>query len=272
MAIPLNSVPGSTVRGTLTELFGVTKTHGAIQLPVTQTVSLDWKFATNSLGEFATNKDVFVSQSFKNVEGSFEMFLTDLVTLYNLIMDLPPALSTQTPVAFLPEQMYGVPFNLFGNAYHQFTTGTKFEGFMLTQCKVMSISESRPLDNDAKVTVKILANWGSKTEQGAIRYNRLVSSAPVYSSTNPQPSDISVTGGHIWYLDRTAVAIPLPGTGTTTQVDLASFKNGLQIYPTFGTSTVYTINYGNQWTYPGTVASTDVFETYYLYSSVAATP
>lgn len=260
MTFPLNSVPGSSAQGTRSEIFAVTKTHGKVQLPVINNFTMEPKFATASIGEFATNKDILTTQSFKNVDISFDIMETDLPQLYNVLMDLDPNLTTQTPFAVLPEQMYSVPFNMYGNTYHDFTAGTIFEGFVATQCRISSISEATPLDGGKKVTVKIIGNWGCSTKTGGVYYARMVTT-PTYSASG----DITFAN-HIAYLAKTAVSVPLPGTGGSTQIDLASFKNGQQVYSVSGSP--YKINYGTQYNVPGTIAPTDVWETFVLYNGV----
>ena len=263
MTFPANSVPGSSAQGVLSQIFIVTSTHGQKQVPIIQSFNFDPKFVTNSIGEFATNKDVLTTQSFKNVDISFEIFETDLPVLYNCIMDLDPNLATQTPFAVLPEQMYQVAFNMYGNQGHNFTGGYQFEGFVATQCRIVSITEAAPLDGNKKVSVKIIGNWGATTKAGGVYYARMVSTAPVYTATG----DITFgASNHIAYLTKSAVAVPLPGTGGTTQQDLVSYKNGQQIYSTSGVP--YKINYGNQFDVPGTIATTDVWETFVLYNGL----
>jgi len=246
------STPGSAAKGKLHDLYIVSRTHGSSKIPVAQSFNVSPKFTNESFNEFGTNHSILNTQTYNDSDVSFDIFETDLPTLYNAIMDIDP---DSNYVLVDPSLMYQCRFTIYGNQ-RDMTTNKPFEGAVCQEVLIGEMSSSQDVNGNSKVTIKGTATVSRKIHGGGVAYNRCVSSAPPFVTA----SDVTFDGSNYAALSQTPVDMALPGTGGTTINYLTVLKNSI---PQDSGFTVNTAN--KQLRLTTAPATTDVWETFIPY-------
>lgn len=209
------SNPATGSQGILRQAYIVTASHGRALLPVVQTISLNDAFGNTLLDEMGTNAPVLNVQAYDGGTFSFDIFETDIPTVYALLMDLDPA---TTKMMVRPEALYQCKFTFYGNQLSSLT-GNPYEGFVAEQCLIQSHDRSQDRNKNMKVTFKGNFTRATKVTGLGVLYTRGVKT-PGFATAD----DVSFTSTTCT-LSKVAYACPDPGLGGTTTAYLCAIKN-----------------------------------------------
>jgi hypothetical protein len=175
------------------------------------------KFGNQLIGEVGTNYPILNLQTYDGGDFTFDIFETDIESLYMALYDIDPLRTS--PFAVRPEYMYQCRFTIMGNQYSSVDASTLTEGFVAEQCHITGHDRSQDQKGNMKVTFKGTFAKAEYVKAGGVHYTRAVDS-PHYATAD----DASFVGS-VATLTKTAIAVPRPGVGVATDTYLCAIKN-----------------------------------------------
>jgi len=224
-----------------------------VPAPIVQNLTITPKLTVQGVGEFGTPNDVITFQDYTNVEVSFDIYETDLVYLYNCLMDIDPA---QASMMLMPELLYKCSFTIFGNQMNM-STGNIMQGFVVSQVLLSDSSETQDLKNVTKITFKGMGTLYRKVMNGAIDYIRGNASSVAF----PTAYGKTFSGSNVVVTNYSPINVPLPGNNSSTStINYAVVLQNGVVMPPAGTSP-WSIT-GTSFILGGAPASTDYWDVF----------
>lgn len=248
------------IQGVRTKLVLVSATHGAVRVPLAQSLNYTPKLTERNINEFDNLEIAQVVTTFDGVDVTFDYLDSDSKYVDAMFADVSPAAAV---VIDDPSNYKKV--NAFANL-KGLDSGKIVASILVKSARAKGAPYTEPVKEEAKVTRDLSANNVIKVKGKAIKYDRFVASgwsgAGTYGQSVPpnDSSDIVLPGtsGYSGALSKTAV--PYDGA---SGYDLYVLKNGSDVTGVSGyemTSGVFSVDVA-----PG---SGDVWEVFYLYTDV----
>ncbi len=243
-----------TVIGTRTKLELMSKTHGAIRVPLAQSFDYTPKYTERTIFEFDRSDAILIVSVFDGVDVKFDYFDTDSHLVDSVFNDLSPAATvTKNDPSTLKH------FNGMLNIRSE-STGKIFQSVYMKEARVKGFAATEPVREESKITVDASALNVIRLKGAAIMYVRMLDFDPdpavfLQGASNSEV-DLNfpdVPGPYVITLPHTAVAIDPAGS-----LSLRVLKNGNEVTTGFTlTTTTFTV--------PTEPADTDIWELWAAY-------
>lgn len=249
------------IQGVRTKLVLVSYSHGAIRVPLAQSLNYTPKITERNINEFDNLEVAQVVTTFEGADVSFDYLDTDSKLVDAMFADVNPAADVVIDDPSNYQRVTGFA-NMKG-----IDSGKIIASILIKQGRAKGSPYTEPVLEEARVTRDLSANNVLKIKGNAIQYDRFVSSgwsgAGTYRQVAPTPNvnnDVVLLGVSGWSGSLTKPAVIYDGA---SGYNLYVIKNGVEVtdLTTYTmTSTVFAAN--------ALPSSGDVWEVYYLWKDV----
>jgi hypothetical protein len=242
-----------SIQGVRTKLVLVSLNHGAIRVPLAQSLNYTPKITERNIYEFDNLELASVVTNFDGVDVSFDYLDSDSNLVDAMMNDADPTADVviDNPSNYMKVYAFA---NMKG-----LETGKIFASVLMKNMRCKGAPYTEPVREEAKVTRDMSATNVLKIKGQAIAYDRIVKSTGFTGYDQVVPPNVSVD---IKCAGTTPFAATLSKTAVKydgTNYDLLVLKNGVEV------TTGYTLT-STAFTPTAELGVADVWQVFYLYT------
>jgi len=268
-----------SIQGVRTKLVLVSQNHGAIRVPLAQSLNYTPKLTERTINEFDNLEAAQIVTTFDGVDATFDYLDSDSNLVDAMFADVDPLGNVIVDDPSNYKKVYAYA-NMKG-----LESGKIFAAVLIKNARAKGSPYTEPVKEEARVTRDLSATNVLKIKGQAIYYQRMLAAAPagtVYVQAIPPNVNVDLnfaqcgwgisgwsgysgsvsgysgaSGIDLYEVFNTKTAVKYDGTN----YDLLVLKNGVEV------TTGYMMDAAN-FMVLGTPATTDVWEVFYLYTDV----
>lgn len=242
-----------TIQGVRTKVILVSYSHGAVRIPLEQSLNYTPRITERTIKEFDNLEAAQIVTTFDGVDITFDYLDSNDKLVESMFADVDPA---STAVLDNPSNYKKV--TLFANMKGLEDTKI-FASLLAKQCRTKGAPYTEPVNEEARVTRDMTGTNVIKVKGAAIHYLRIhkASGFSGYSGAVPPNAyaDTTCSGISGEFISATKTLIPYDGA---SGYDFYVLKNGAEV------TTGYTMS-ASGFTLQEALGGTDVYEVFGLY-------
>ena len=194
------------MQGIRTKLVLVSFSHGAVRIPLAQTLNYTPKITERNINEFDNLEVALIVTTYDGADMTFDYLESDSKVVDAMFADISP-----TSDIVIDDPSNYMPVTLFANV-KTLESGKIFASILAKSCKTKGAPYTEPVLEEAKVTRDMSGLNIVKLKGVVLLYSRVLAPSPdagVYLQTVPPNaySDGNFNGGNAYTWAQTAVAI-----------------------------------------------------------------